>query len=184
MGDITLLITRANAGEPGALDHLFEILYPELRRIAHRRLHRTANEVMLQTTALVNECFIKLSSANRLTAQDRSHFLAYSAHAMRSIIVDAVRASKAERRGGEASHQPLDTDLLDRLAAPEDQILAVHEALQALAKVDERLARVVEMRYFGGMDDVEIGAALDLSERTVRRDWEKARLLLAHEIRG
>jgi RNA polymerase sigma factor (TIGR02999 family) len=103
---------------------------------------------------------------------------------MRSIIVDAVRASKAERRGGDASHVPLDSELIDRIAAPEDEILGVHDALEALAKIDERLSRVVEMRYFGGMSDAEIGEALEMSERTVRRDWEKARMLLALEMRS
>jgi RNA polymerase sigma factor (TIGR02999 family) len=97
---------------------------------------------------------------------------------MRSVIIDAVRERQAERRGGDAPHLPLDTPLADVLASGEDELIGVHEALDALAQVEPRLAQVVEMRYFGGYSEVEIGRTLGLTERTVRRDWDKARLLL------
>ena len=97
---------------------------------------------------------------------------------MRSVIVDFARARLAERRGGEVEHVVLDTIAAGQIAAPETDVLRVHEALEALAQADERLAQVVEMRYFGGLTEIEIGEALGLSERTVRRNWEKARLLL------
>lgn len=185
MGDITVLIQRAQGGDRGALDALFDALYPELRRIAHARLTRNLRDTLLDTTALVHECYVKFSQAQRLGPSDRAHFLAYAATAMRSIIVDFARAKAAERRGGDAPHVTLNTALADGLGDRhgEDEIVRVHEALDELAKLDARLAQVVEMRYFGGMTDVEVGEALGITDRTVRRDWDKARLLLAAALK-
>jgi RNA polymerase sigma factor (TIGR02999 family) len=183
MGDITQLIHRARAGERPALDALFALLYPELRRIARARLARNVRDTLLDTTVLLHECYLKFLHAERLAAVDRAHFIAYAATVMRSIIVDAVRASRAERRGGDAAHVSLDTDLEASLPQPEEQILDVDRALTELARLEPRLARVVEMRYFGGMKEDEVAAALGVSDRTVRRDWEKARLLLAHALK-
>lgn len=184
MGDITLLIEQAREGDRTAFDRIFELLYPELRAVAHRRLGRHAREDAIDTTALVNECYLKLSRVEGLPPVDRAHFLAYSASVMRSIIVDAARAARTERRGGGVDAVPLDTTLVDKLPDPAGEILDVDAALRELAQVDERLARVVELRYFGGLSDGEIAAALEVSDRTVRRDWEKARLLLAHALRA
>ncbi len=184
MGDVTRLIERARDGDCAAFDRIFELLYPELRQIAHRRLTRSAKDSLIETTALVNECYMKFIQRKSLTPGDRAHFLAYSAMVMRSIIVDAARAAHADRRGGDAEQVTLDTDLIDAVPNPAGEILDVHAALEDLAGIDPRLARVVEMRYFGGMSDDEIAEALALSARTVRRDWEKARLLLAHALRG
>lgn len=184
MGDVTVLIDRARGGDSAAFDQIFELLYPELRQVAHRRLSRGADDALIGTTALVNECYLKFLQRKSLSPADRAHFLAYSATVMRSIIVDAARQAQTERRGGGAPHVPLDGELADSLAAPADEIMDVHGALEELAKVDPRLVRVVEMRYFAGMNDGEIGEALALSSRTVRRDWDKARLLLAHALRG
>ncbi len=184
MGDITQLIVRARAGERGAFDELFETLYPDLRRIAHVRLSRHVRDTLMDTTVLVHECYMKFVGAQRLSVTDRVHFLSYAASAMRSIIVDMARAARAERRGGDAPHVTLNTEHADNVAAGEDQIVDIDEALKELAKLDERLVRVVEMRYFAGMTDAEIGAALGVTDRTVRRDWEKARLLLAHALKA
>lgn len=184
MGDITQLLQRAKGGDRAAFDHLFELLYPELRRIAHARLSRNQRDTLLDTTALVNECYVKYVNSDRLQPGDRVHFLAYSARVMRSIIVDFARAKAAERRGGEALHLTLNTELIDGTPAGEREILRVHEALADIARLDPRLAQVVEMRYFGGLTDAEIGAALGITDRTVRRDWDKARLLLAAALRG
>ncbi len=184
MGDVTLLIERARDGDRTAIDRIFELLYPELRQIAHRRLTRSAKDGLIETTALVNECYMKFIQRKSLTPGDRVHFLAYSATVMRSIIVDAARAAHADRRGGDAEQITLNTDLIDSVPNPAGEILDVHAALEELARVDPRLATVVEMRYFAGMSDDEIAEALTLSSRTVRRDWEKARLLLAHALRG
>jgi len=183
VGDITQLLKRAREGDRQAFDQLFHNLYPDLRRIARARLAPHVRGTMLDTSALVHEAYLKLEQAARLTPADRSHFLAYASHVMRSIIVDAARAGRSQRRGGDAVQVTLDTDVAEAAAAGEEQILDVDAALQRLAQIDRRLASVVEMRYFGGMTEVEIGEALGVTERTVRRDWEKARLLLADELR-
>ena len=183
MGDITLLIQRARAGDSGALDDLFQQLYPELRRIAHLRLRRGLPDPDLGTTALVNECYLKLRDAQRLDANDQAHFLAYTATAMRSIIVDIARAKASERRGANAPHMTLDEEFVGSDPAAEAQIIRVHEALEEIGEFDTRLAKLVEMRYFGGMSDPEIASALDITDRTVRRDWKKARVLLAEALR-
>ena len=178
MGDVTQLIARAREGDRAAFDRLFELLYPELRRIAHGRLARNVRDTLMDTTALVHECYLKFSQASRLTPADRVHFLSYAATVMRSIVVDAARAGLAQRRGGDAEHVALDTEVGDAASAPEEEILDVHSALEEIAKFDARLVHVVEMRYFGGMRDEDIAQALGVTDRTVRRDWEKARLLL------
>ena len=183
MGDVTLLIARAREGDREALGDLFELLYPDLKRIAHARLSSHVRDGQLDTTALVHECYLKFANAERLTPADRVHFLAYSASTMRSIIVDAARARLAQRRGGDAQHVTLNSGVAESVAGPENQILDVHAALGELAKLDQRLVQVVEMRYFGGMKDEDIGEAMGLTDRTVRRDWEKARLLLAQALR-
>lgn len=183
MGEVTLLIERAREGSREAFDRIFELLYPELRQIAHRRLALHARDGVIDTTALVNECYLKFCQRDNLKPADRSHFLAYSATVMRSIVVDAARMARTERRGSGADPVTLDTGLMESLPAPEDEILDVHAALEELSVFDPRLARVVEMRYFAGMDDIEIAEVLGLSKRTVSRDWDKARLLLAHALR-
>ena len=183
MGDITLLIARARAGDRSALDGLFEAVYPDLRRIAHARLRRGFPDPDLGTTALVNECYLKLRDSQRLDASDRAHFLAYTATAMRSIIVDIARNRASARRGANAPHVTLDDDLGGDDSVAAEQILRVHEALEEIGKLDERLARLVEMRYFGGLTDQEIADGLGVTDRTVRRDWQKARILLASALR-
>ncbi len=184
MGEVTLLIGRARDGDREAFDRIFELLYPELRRVAHRRLARSSRDGVMETTALVNECYLKFLKREALTPADRAHFLAYSATVMRSIIVDAARLAKTDRRGGDAEQVTLDSELIGALPAASDEILDIHAALQDLSRIDARLGQVVEMRYFGGLDDAEIAEALGLSTRTVRRDWDKARLLLAHALRS
>ena len=183
MGEVTLLIERAREGSREAFDRIFELLYPELRQIAHRRLALNSRDGLIDTTALVNECYLKFSRHENLKPADRSHFLAYSAAVMRSVVVDAARSARSERRGSGADPVTLDTALMASVPAPEEEILDVHAALDELAKIDGRLARVVEMRYFGGMEDAVIAEVLGLSKRTVSRDWDKARLLLAHALR-
>jgi len=183
MGEVTLLIARARDGDRAAFDRIFELMYPELRGIAHRRLARHARDGAFDTTALVNECYLKFVQRAQLAPGDRAHFLAYSATVMRSIIVDAARSAQAERRGGDVAHVTLDTRVGESVAGAADQIVDVDEALGHLARIDPRLAQVVEMRYFGGMTDLEIGEALGVTDRTVRRDWEKARTLLYAALR-
>jgi RNA polymerase sigma factor (TIGR02999 family) len=183
VGDITQLLGRAREGDRQAFDQLFQALYPDLRRIARARLAPHVRGPMLDTTALVHEAYLKFEQSARLTPGNRIHFLSYAARVMRSIIVDTARAARSERRGGDAVHVSFDTGVAEAAGTGEEEILDVDAALARLAQADERLARVVEMRYFGGMTEIEIGEALGLTERTVRRDWEKARLLLADELR-
>jgi RNA polymerase sigma factor (TIGR02999 family) len=178
MVDISDVIRRLNAGEPGAQDELFAAAYGDLRKLARSRLRGGGRNTMLDTTALVHESYLRFVNGGQLRTDDRRAFFAYASRVMRSVIIDAVRERQAERRGGDLARLTLDTQLLDKLPAGEDELLRVNEALEALAQAEPRLAKVVEMRYFGGYTEVEIGEALDLTERTVRRDWDKARLLL------
>lgn len=153
--------------------------YAEMRRLARARLARGGPLTLLDTTALVHESFLRLQRAKDFPVSNSEHFLAYATKTMRSVVVDYVRRRKAERHGGAAPHTNLNTGHADQLAAADDEILEVHEALEVLAGIDARLVEVVEMRYFGGLTDVEIGRALGVTDRTVRRDWDRARLLLA-----
>jgi RNA polymerase sigma factor (TIGR02999 family) len=182
VGDITELIKRAKAGEDAALEMLFEQLYEPLRGLARSRLARGGHQTLLDTTGLVHEFYVRLEHAGRVLVNDREHFMAYAARAMRSVVVDFARRRAADRRGGGAEHVPL----TDSLAQPgaEQEILQVHAALEMLEKIDPRLVSVVEMRYFAGMTEVDIGKALGITDRTVRRDWEKARLLLASALKA
>ncbi len=166
-----------------SVERLFPALYDELRRLARSRLAGGGRPTLLDTRALVHEAYLRMQRSGGVTVNDREHFLAYAATTMRSVVIDFVRRRSAERRGGGAEHVTLDTDWAQDLGATDDEILAVREALEQLAQVDERLVRVVEMRYFAGLSDAEIGAALGVTDRTVRRDWDRARLLLA-EILG
>jgi RNA polymerase sigma factor (TIGR02999 family) len=179
---LTDLIRSARSGDSAALQSVFQLTYDELRRMARNRLRVVDRNTLLDTTSLVHECFIRFASAKQLGAGDRVHFFRYAGQVMRSVIVDLARASLAERRGGAADHRPLSTTIGDSLAAGEQEVLRVHEALDGLAQYDERLIRVVEMRYFAGMTEAEIAEALGITDRTVRRDWEKARLLLAQAL--
>ena len=160
-------------------DELLPLLYDELRKLARARLSSGGRNVTLDTTALVHESFLRLQKAGHLALKDRDHFLAYAASTMRSIVVDSIRRRRAERHGGDAVHVTLGTAAASELGASEEEILEVHDALGLLTKVNARLAHVVEMRYFLGLTDAEIGAALGTTDCTVRRDWERARLLLA-----
>jgi RNA polymerase sigma factor (TIGR02999 family) len=179
--DLTDLLQRAQQGDSEAAEALFAATYPELRRLARARLRRGGRSTLLDTTALVHEWYLRFVSARRVQLEDRAHFMRYAGRAMRSVIVDFARRRNADRRGGAQDHITLRTD--HGVGAGETEILRVHEALGALEKLDARMARVVEMRYFGGMSEAEIAEALVVTERTVRRDWQKARLWLAESLK-
>ena len=134
---------------------------------------------MLDTTGLVHESYLRFVRAGELRVEDRRAFFAYASQVMRSVIVNSVRERIAQKRGGNSSPLTLSTGLGVDVPDSEDTVLAVHEALDDLEKADPRLARVAQMRYFGGYSEKEIAEALDVTERTVQRDWEKARLILA-----
>ena len=182
MAELTTLLAAARKGDNQAASQAFSLLYDDLRRIARSRLRQHQSFPLLDTTSLVHESYLKLIGVELLPVEDRKHFFAYAATVMRSVIVDFARARAAERRGGDAEHLVLDTALSERLGAPEDDVLRVHEALGVLAQADQALATIVEMRYFGGLTELEISEALGISERTVRRNWEKARLFLTAEL--
>jgi RNA polymerase sigma factor (TIGR02999 family) len=175
---LTVLLSRTKAGDRAARDALFAAAYEELRRLAHARLYGGGRNTVLDTTALVHESYLRLVQAGELALEDRRAFFAYASQVMRSVIVDSARARLAERRGGDAQKMTLSTDLEKDLVQDEEGVVQVHEALQELEKADARAARMVEMRYFGGYSDKEIAETLGITERTVQRDWEKAKMLL------
>jgi RNA polymerase sigma factor (TIGR02999 family) len=173
------LLAAIHRGESRAVDELFALLYPQLRELAHARLRRSGRFTLLDTTSLVHESYLRLLKADSLQAAERGQFMAYAARVMRSVVVDFVRRRAAERRGGDAVHVGLDEELAELTDPREREVVRVHEALQELAAIDERQVRVVEMRYFAGMTEDQVAEALELSRRSVARDWEKARLFLA-----
>jgi RNA polymerase sigma factor (TIGR02999 family) len=180
MADRKDRICPPGSDRAAGVEALFSMLYADLRRMARSRLSSGGRTVLLDTTALLHESFLRLHGAGEVRLEDRSQFLAYAATVMRSVVIDFVRRRASAKRGGDIEHVTLDTDLAAQgLGASDDEILAVHRALESLGKIDERLVRVVEMRYFAGLTDDEIASALEVSGRTVRRDWERARLLLA-----
>jgi RNA polymerase sigma factor (TIGR02999 family) len=177
MSEIADELQRVTRQDSGALDQAFAALYPELKRIAHARLRGSGLHGFMQTTALVHDSYLKLSSGPAREFADNLHFLAYASRALRSIVVDMVREQRALRRGGDLQLITLDTAAGEGLP-PSADVEAVSRALDDLAKLDEGLARLVEMRFFGGLTEEEIAAALGMSVRTVGREWQKARALL------
>ncbi len=179
----TALLQRAQAGDGAAAEAVFQTTYRALRGIAHARLSGNARNTLLDTTALVHEWFLKFSKTCTLSLDDRSQFLRYAAQAMRTIIVDFARTKSAARRGGANGGEEFAlVGPVPQRQGPEE-ILAVHQALETLAGLDQRMADVVELRYFGGLSELETADVLGVTDRTVRRDWEKARLWLTTALR-
>ena len=179
MGQVTLLLSAIGRGEPDALGELYGLLYPELHRLAHSRVRRSGDMTLLDTTSLVHESYLRFEQTGAVTIRGRAQFMAYAAQVMRSVVVDAVRRRRSDRRGGDAIHVELDeAHAVPALDPRESEVLRVHESLEELAAINARLVKVVEMRYFAGMTEMEIAGVLGLDVRTVARDWEKARLFL------
>ena len=174
---ITDLLKHSPSGEPIALDRVFQLVYAELRRLAHAQLARQPAGRTITTTVLIHEAYLRLIDQRQAQFEDRAHFYAYAARVMRAVLVDAARARGSKKRGGEAVVMPLDGHDLP-VEDQADLVLAVHEALGRLDVEDARLARLVECRFFGGLTDAETAEALGLSDRTVRREWIKARTWL------
>ena len=179
---LTDLIHRAQEGDAEAADALFAATYDDLRKLARARLRATGRHGTLDTSSLVHESYLRFAASGQLRIADRVHFMRWTGRVMRSVIVDFARRRQADRRGGEFSRVTLTERLAADMLRPEDEILQVHEALDRIATLDPRMAQVVELRYFCGMTDREIGEALGVTDRTVRRDWEKARLLLQEAL--
>jgi RNA polymerase sigma factor (TIGR02999 family) len=180
--EVTVLLAALRVGDRAALDRLFELVYGELRRLARAQLARSLPHATLSTTALVNEVYVRFAGASRLAANDRGHFYSLAARAMRQILVDHAKSRLAQRRGGGAEvvsladwDRPSDVDL--------SRVVAIDAALSRLEQLDERLARLVEWRVFGGLTFEEIAASSSgLSVSTLKRDWRKARAFLEREL--
>ena len=181
--DITRLLRAWSAGDERALDSLMPLVYDDLHRAAHSYMAREAPDNTLQTTALVNEVYLRLlgGGAQDIGWQNRAHFLAVCATVMRRILIDVARSRRSLKRGGTAEHLPLDDAILVS-NTPRVDLLDLDEALQSLAVVDQRQARVVELRFFGGLSVQETAEALHVSPETVHRDWRLAKEWLMHEL--
>ena len=179
-GEITQLLSAASAGDRDALDRVFDLVYRELRSIARRQL---ASGETLRTTALVHEVYLRMAQGQAINARDREHFYATAARAMRQILVDHARRRAADKRGGGVRPEALDDQNVG-VETREEEILAIDTALSRLEDVDVRLARLVEMRFYGGLSVEETAETLGVSERTVKRDWRKARAFLYRELHG
>lgn len=181
--DITRLLNDLSSGNQVAFDQLFALVYDELRLLASRYMRRERGDHTLQTTALVNEAYLKLVNRNDATWQTRVHFFAVAATVMRHILVDHARARGSARRGGDTPRVPLDEVAV---ISPERaaEVVALDEALQELEALDARQARVVELRYFGGLTLAEAAEVLQVSSDTVSRDWNSAKAFLYQRIRG
>ncbi len=182
-GDITQLLRAWGDGNQAALDRLTPLVYAQLRQAAHRYMARERRGHTLQTTALVNEVYLRLAKAREMRWQDRVHFFALSAQMMRRILTDHARARQYAKRGGGAQVVSLD-EAPEVSPKPRADLVALDDALQRLAAVDERKSRVVELRYFGGLSVEETGEVLKVSPETVMRDWKLAKAWLLRELSG
>jgi len=178
--EITGLLLAWHSGDQQALDRLMPLVYDELHRLAHRYMAGERRGHPLQTTALVNEAYLRLVDSSRVRWQDRAHFFAVSAQLMRRVLVDIARARQKLKRGGNAVPVPLDDIAL--ASGPPVDVVALDDALAALARFDERKSKVVELRFFGGLSVEETAAVLNVSTVTVMRDWGLAKAWLLREL--
>ena len=183
MGQLTDLLGRMQDGDAEAREALFAAAYAELHALARARLRHGGRNTLLDTTGLVHESYLRFVYARELRAEDRRAFFAYASQVMRSVILNNVRERIALKRSGDRQAPGASDTVASDLPGDEQTVLDVHEALKDLEKADPRLAQVAEMRYFGGYSEKEIAETLEITERTVQRDWEKARLILAAALR-
>ena len=180
---VTQLLQQWGHGDDAALAELTPLVYEELRRLAHHYMEGQRPNHTLQTTALVNEAYLRLADQTNPNWQNRAHFFAVAARAMRQIVVDYARSQRSQKRGGGALKVELDEAAIVS-PAESQEIVDLHEALERLAALDSRKAQVVELKYFGGLNYDEMAEVLKISRVTVRRDWEFARLWLYTELRS
>ncbi len=183
-GNVTQLLMEWRNGDRQALDALIPIVYDELRAIARRYMNRERSGHTLQTAALINEAYLRLVDKQDIAWQNRTHFFAISARIMRNLLVDHARARQMEKRGGGAVQVSLNEAIAGSEPEMTVDMLSLDEALTRLAEFDERKARIVELRFFGGLSADETAEALDLSEITIKREWLKAKAWLFRELGG
>lgn len=180
-GDVTQLLRQWSVGDRRALETLMPLVYDELRRLARRSLSGEQGGHTLQTTALVHEAYLRMVQQDRTEWQDRVHFFAVAARMIRRVLVDHARAVQTDKRKAIAGAIPLD-EIYPRAQAPAVDFAALHDALEELESFDEQKARVVELRFFGGLSVEEVSTALGISTATVKREWRVARAWLAHRL--
>ena len=180
---ITTLVLSAEQGDSAAANQLFTTLYDELHRMARRELAKRGAGVTLGATTLLHEAYLDISVREGAAFPDRNRFMGYAARVMRGLIIDYARRRQAQKRGGQFEITSIATDIVDALPADADQLSRLSDALDELEEADARLARIVDLKFFCGFGFEEIGAMLQLSERTVQRDWEKARIYLHRVLR-
>jgi RNA polymerase sigma factor (TIGR02999 family) len=181
MGEVTQLLEGARQGDKVALERFYARIYPELSVIARSQLGRQSQLTLIDAPSLVNEVYLRLARQESIPGEDRGTFLGYAARVMRSVIIDYVRARGAERRGGDRLRVTLATNVEEEQGTELD-FEDLSAELEYLERVDERAYRVVELRFFGGMEIEEIARFLDTSPATVKRDWTKARMFLRHRL--
>jgi RNA polymerase sigma-70 factor (ECF subfamily) len=181
-GSVTGLLLSWRAGDEKALARLTPLVHQELQRIARRCMRGESARHSLQATALVHEAYLRLVDVQHVNWQNRAHFLAMAGRLMRRILVDVARAERSQKRGGGAVQVPLSDALLT--SEQHHDLIALDDALQALAKMDERRSRVVELRFFGGLSVIETAEVLSISSETVMRDWKLARAWLRRELKA
>ena len=180
---LSTLITSAEQGNRAAADKLFSTLYDELHRMARRELAKRGAGVTLGATTLLHEAYLDISDREGAAFPDRNRFMGYAARVMRGLIIDYARRHQAQKRGGEFEITSISTDVAEPVADP-DELTRVSDALEQLDVADPRLARIVDLKFFCGFSFVEIASMMAVSERTVQRDWEKARIYLHHVLRN
>jgi len=181
-GDVTVLLAAWGRGDQAALDRLVPLVHQELRRLAHRYMAGQRNGRSLQSTVLVNEAFLRLVECQRVRWQDRTHFFAVSANLMRRVLVDYARSRNYQKRGAGVRPVPLN-DELDGSPQRTADLVALDDALNALAAIDPRKSKIVELKFFGGLTTEEIAGVLHISEQTILRDWKLAKSWLQREMK-
>jgi RNA polymerase sigma factor (TIGR02999 family) len=181
MGEVTQLLDQARQGDAASRERFFARMYAELDQLAKRQLSRQARLTMLDAPGLVHEVYLRLSQQEALPGSDRRAFMAYASRVMRSVIIDYVRSRNADRHGGGQQKLTLNTGVANQNFS-EPQLESLGDALESLERIDERAHRVVEMRYFGGMEIEDIAEFLSISPATVKRDWTKARAFLLNAM--
>ena len=177
------LIRAADTGDRAAADHLFTAMYADLHRLAERQLARDSGQLTLGATTLLHEAYLSMAAREGAAYPDRAHFMAYASRAMRGLVIDYVRHRQAQKRGGEFHLTGIDTATPVATADGLDHLEALGEALDELAELDRPLAELVDLHFFCGFGFAEIASMRGVSERTVQRDWQKARLLLRRTLR-